>query len=175
MDLYRDFKELLESLNAQRVEYVIVGGYALAFHGAPRYTKDMDVFVRPSDVNAQRLLAALDVFGFGQVGLTVEDFNKPEQIAQLGYPPVRVDIITSIEGVSWEEAESGKCMGEYGGVPVPFLGRGQFIANKKAVGRFRDLADIEALGEDPGAVVKPKQSKPDSRPQGRRGKPQNHP
>ncbi|MCY2929823.1 MAG: hypothetical protein NTV86_10085 [Planctomycetota bacterium] len=145
MEIYPDFKELLELFNAQRVEYLVVGGYALAFHGVVRATKDMDLYVRPTTANAQRVMAALDVFGFGQTGLKPEDFQKPGQVIQLGFPPVRIDLITSIEGVSWEQAYGGKTPGNYGGEPVPFLGRAEFIANKKAAGRLQDLADVEAL------------------------------
>lgn len=145
MEIYPDFKELLELFNAKRVEYLVVGGHALAFHGVVRATKDMDVYVRPSKPNAQRIMAALDVFGFGQTGLKPEDFERPGQVIQLGYPPVRIDLITSIEGVSWEQADGGKTPGDYGGEPVPFLGRAEFIANKKAAGRLQDLADVESL------------------------------
>ena len=149
MEIYRDFRELLESFNAQKVEYVIVGGYALAYHGAPRYTRDIDLYVRPTEANSHRIMAALEAFGFGQAGLTADDFQKPGQIVQLGYPPVRVDLITSIEGVSWEQVAAGKSMGEYGGEPVPFIGRAEFIANKKAAGRLQDLADAERIEGPP--------------------------
>ena len=145
MEIYPDFKELLELFNSQKVEYLVVGGHALAFHGVVRATKDMDVYVRPSKPNAQRIMAALDVFGFGQTGLKPEDFERPGQVIQLGYPPVRIDLITSIEGVSWEQADGGRAPGDYGGEPVPFLGRAEFIANKKAAGRLQDLADVESL------------------------------
>lgn len=149
MDIYRDFKELLELFNKNEVEYVVVGGYAMAHHGVPRYTRDIDVYVRPTMPNAQRVIEALDVFGFGQVGLKTEDFGKPGQIIQLGFPPVRIDIITSIEGVSWEQADQGKSQGEYDGTSVPFLGRAELIANKKTVGRLQDLADVEKLQKGP--------------------------
>jgi len=149
MEIYRDFKELLESFNAIEVEYVVVGGYALAHHGAPRYTRDIDLYVRPTEANSHRIMAALDAFGFGQVGLTAEDFQKPGQVVQLGYPPVRIDLITSIEGVSWGQVAGGKVMGEYGGEPVPFIGRAEFIANKKAAGRLQDLADAERIEGPP--------------------------
>ncbi|MHC4441312.1 MAG: nucleotidyltransferase domain-containing protein [Planctomycetota bacterium] len=149
MEIYRDFKELLELFNAQKVEYVIVGGYALAHHGVPRYTRDIDLYVRPTKDNAERIMVALDAFGFGGTRLKREDFTKPEQIVQLGFPPVRIDLITSLDGVSWEQAEGGKSRGEYGGTSVPFLGRAELIDNKKATGRLQDLADAERLQGPP--------------------------
>jgi hypothetical protein len=148
MEVQQDFKELLELFNAYRVQYVIVGGYALAFHGAPRYTGDIDILVRPDEDNARRVLSALHEFGFGSVGLEISDFCSPEKVVQLGVPPVRADIITSISGVSWEEAFSGRVKGKYGDIPVFYIGRDQFILNKEAIGRKKDLADLEALGEN---------------------------
>ncbi|NPV60473.1 MAG: hypothetical protein HPY75_12555 [Actinobacteria bacterium] len=148
MEVEQDFKELLESLNAHDVEYVIVGAYALAFHGVPRFTGDMDILVRPSPENAARILSALEDFGFGSLGLVPDDFQKPDHVVQLGVSPIRVDILTSITGVTWEEADAGKAIGTYGGVQVRFLGRDQVIANKRALGRKKDLADLESLGEE---------------------------
>jgi hypothetical protein len=101
MEVQSDFRDLLELLNKHRVEYMLVGGYALAFHGAPRYTGDMDIFVRVSSQNAVRIMAALNEFGFGSVGLAAEDFQKENRVVQLGVPPVRVDIVTSLTGISW--------------------------------------------------------------------------
>lgn len=148
MDIQPDFKELLESFNKHHVEYMIVGGYALAFHGAPRYTGDIDLFVKPDQENARRIMAALDEFGFGSVGLAANDFEIPNQVVQLGIPPVRVDIITSISGVSWEQACVGRAAGKYGDVSVYYIGRDDFIANKRASKRKKDLADVEALGKE---------------------------
>lgn len=147
MEVQPDFRELLGLFNAHSVEYMIVGGYALAFHGAPRFTGDLDILVRRAAQNARRILAALDDFGFGSLKLSVEDFSTQDRVVQLGVPPVRVDIITSLSGVSWEECWSGRQPGAYGDVAVAFIGRVQFIANKRAMGRQKDLADLEALGE----------------------------
>ena len=147
MEVQKDFKELLTSFNAHGVEYVIVGGYALAFHGAPRFTGDLDLFINPTLANARRILAALTKFGFGGVELSAEDFQRPDHVVQLGVPPVRVDIVTSIDGVTWPEAWHGKVAGTYGDVTVHYLGRVQFVANKSATGRHKDKADLEALGE----------------------------
>ncbi len=148
MEIQQDFKELLGLFNANKVEYIIVGGYALAFHGAPRYTGDIDIFVKPDDKNAAHIMSSLKEFGFGSVGLTAKDFEKPGQVVQLGVPPVRIDIITSISGVSWDEAFSHRIPGNYGDVQVHYIGYEQFIVNKRAIGRKKDLADLEALGAE---------------------------
>ncbi|MGD2014335.1 MAG: nucleotidyl transferase AbiEii/AbiGii toxin family protein [Desulfobacterales bacterium] len=148
MEIQQDFKDLLELFNAHKVEFIIVGGYALAFHGAPRYTGDIDIFVKPDDENAARIISALEDFGFGSVGLAEEDFERPGQVVQLGVPPVRIDIITSISGVSWNEAFSHRAQGKYGDIQVYYIGHDQFIMNKRAMGRKKDLADLEALGAE---------------------------
>jgi len=147
MEVQPDFKELLALFNEHHVSYVIVGGYALAFHGAPRFTGDLDIFVKPDHENARRIGAALDAFGFASLGLTEADFEQPDQVIQLGVPPVRIDLITSISGVSWTDAIAGRVQSHYGDVPVNYIGRDQFILNKRATGRTKDLADLEALGE----------------------------
>ena len=147
METQPDFRELLALFNAHHVEYLIVGGYALAFHGAPRFTGDLDIFVKSEAANAQRILTALAAFGFASVGLAPSDFERPDQVVQLGVPPVRIDLITSITDVSWDEAWAGRIAGRYGDMPVYYLGREQFIANKRATGRTKDLADLEMLGE----------------------------
>ncbi|NPU84953.1 MAG: hypothetical protein HPY65_10740 [Syntrophaceae bacterium] len=147
METQPDFKELLALFNAHCVEYLIVGGYALAFHGVPRFTGDLDLLVKAESANARRILAALEAFGFGSLGLSESDFEHPERTVQLGIPPVRIDLITSLTGVSWDEAWAGRVSGRYGDIPVAFIGREQFVVNKRATGRVRDLADIEGLGE----------------------------
>lgn len=145
MEIQPDFRELLVLFNEHNVEYLIVGGYALAFHGTPRFTGDLDILVRPELENAQRILKALAQFGFGSLGLGAEDFENPECVIQLGEPPVRIDLITSLTGVSWEEAFSSRVQGNYDDVLVYFLGRDVFIRNKRAIGRTKDIADIETL------------------------------
>ena len=147
METHPDFRELLALFNARHVEYLIVGGYALAFHGAPRFTGDLDIFVNPDAANAQRTLTALAAFGFASVGLTSGDFERLDQVVQLGVPPVRIDLITSITGVSWDAAWAGRVAGRYGDMPVHYIGRAQFVANKRATGRTKDVADLEVLGE----------------------------
>lgn len=147
MEIQKDFKELLELLNAHKVEYLVVGGYALAFHGAPRFTGDIDIFIKPESENAKRILIALGEFGFGSMNLSESDFTSPKNVIQLGVPPVRVDIMTSLTGVSWQDAQAGKVAGNYGDTLVYFISKKDFIANKMALGRKKDLADLEALGQ----------------------------
>jgi len=148
MEVQTDFRDLLALFNEHEVAFLVVGGYALAFHGAPRFTGDIDLYVRPDPVNARRVMAALSDFGFGSVGLSADDFEMPDKVVQLGVPPVRIDLITALSGVTWQEAEAGKVGGTYGDVPVHYLGRREFTANKRATGRTKDLADLEALGEE---------------------------
>jgi predicted nucleotidyltransferase len=146
MEIQDDFRELLASFNAHEVEYLIVGGYALAYLGHPRATGDIDLYVQPTPENARRVMAALADFGFGAVGLEAKDFELPGKVVQLGFPPVRIDIVTSITGVDWQAARAGRAAATYGGVPVFHIGREQFIANKRATARKKDLGDIESLG-----------------------------
>ncbi len=147
MEIPQDFKELLELFNNHNVEYLIVGGYALAFHGAPRFTGDIDLFVRPDKENAENILDALNKFGFSSLNLSIEDFSKVNQVVQLGVQPIRIDILTSLTNVSWDVAFSAKVKGKYGDVPVYFIGKKELIENKKALRRNQDMADLEALGE----------------------------
>ena len=145
MEPNKDFKELLALFNANHVEFVIVGAYALAFHGAPRFTGDLDLLVAPDPNNAERVLRALDAFGFGGLELEAKDFSDDDRIVQLGVPPVRIDIMTSITGVRWDKVWDNKVRGFYDDIPVFFLGRTEFITNKKATARPQDLADVIAL------------------------------
>ena len=147
MEVQQDFKELLKLFNKHNVEYVIVGGYALAFHGAPRYTGDIDLLIKPDQENAQKVLNALKDFGFAELDLTSSDFFLPGKIVQLGVPPVRIDIITSLTGLTWEQIVPNRVNGTYDNISVYYIGKQEFIVNKKATSRYKDLADIEALGE----------------------------
>ena len=147
MDPHPDFKELLASFNSHGVDYLVVGAYALAFHGAPRYTGDIDLLVRPDPENARAVLAALADFGFASLGLSESDFLTPDRVVQLGVPPVRIDLLTSLTGVSWEEARAHRVAGHYGDIPVHFIGKTEYVRNKRATGRKKDAADLEALGE----------------------------
>jgi len=148
MEVQKDFKELLALFNAHHVKYLIVGGYALALHGAPRYTGDIDILIQPDSENAKRILKALEAFGFASIGLQEADLTTPEKVIQLGYPPVRIDIMTSLSGVSWEKAYKGRVQGDYDDLKIFYIGREQLILNKKSTARKKDLADLEALGEE---------------------------
>ncbi|MHB8637991.1 MAG: nucleotidyl transferase AbiEii/AbiGii toxin family protein [Fimbriimonadaceae bacterium] len=145
MALNPAWKEFVELLNTHKVEYVIVGAFALAFHGHPRYTGDIDFFVRDSEANAKRLLAALTAFGFGSLGLEVDDFRGGPGVVQLGVPPRRIDILTRIESVSFDRAWSNRVVGHLDGLTVNYIGEADFLANKRALARPKDLADVDAL------------------------------
>ena len=145
MHLPQDWKELLELFNSHKVEYLIVGAHALALHGIPRYTGDIDILVNPSEENAVRILAALRDFGFGSLSLDVADFSQPAKVVQLGVVPNRIDLLTGLTGVTFEDAASDSVLGELDGVPVPYIGIRAFRKNKLAAGRPRDLADLDSL------------------------------
>jgi hypothetical protein len=140
-----DFRDLFAALNAAGVEFLIVGGYALAVHGVPRFTKDLDIWVRADASNAQRVWEALDVFGapFGE--LTLADLAAPGIIFQMGLPPNRIDIITGIDGVSFDEAWERRLISAYGDQPVMVIGMEALIRNKEATGRPQDTLDAKTL------------------------------
>jgi len=146
-----DFKELLLAFNAQNVEYLIVGAHALAAHGHVRATKDLDLWIRPDKTNAQRVLHALSAFGAPTDDLTVEDLTKKETIFQIGLPPLRIDILTDIDGVEFANAWPARLQTVFGGVPAFVISRQHLIANKKTTARLQDLADVQQLeaNEDP--------------------------
>lgn len=143
--LNQDFKEFLQSLNDNGVRYLVVGGYAVAFHGHPRYTKDIDIWIAMDAVNAANIIKALEQFGFASLELQEKDFSAPDQIIQLGYPPNRIDIITTASGVDFEICYPARVLAEIDGVQVNFIDLANLKQNKKAVGRLQDLADIESL------------------------------
>jgi hypothetical protein len=156
MELPRDWQEFLSLLNAKRVKYLVVGAHALAAHGAPRYTADLDVWVEPNPRNAERVLAALAAFGFGSVkGLTAEDLESPDKVIMLGFPPLRIDLLTSISGCSFDEAWKRRVRTRLGGEHVPVLGLADLATNKKAAGRPKDLLDVALIEGLPRAGAKP--------------------
>jgi len=144
MDLAPDFDEFIGSLIAHGVEFVIVGAYALAFHGAPRFTGDLDVLVRPTTENGVRLLEAIRAFGF-PITLRPDDIIDSRRMLQMGVEPVQIHVMSAISGVTWDEAWQDHALGPCGRHQVPFLGRETFLQNKRAAGRAKDLADIDAL------------------------------
>lgn len=143
--LSQDFKELLALFNENKVEYLIVGGYALAIHGHPRYTGDLDIWVLSKTDNAERILKSLHAFGLESLQFQSEDFSTPNQVVQLGNPPLRVDLMTNIDGVDFDEAWKRRKMIELEGLLIPFISKVDLIANKKVTGRYQDLADVEKL------------------------------
>lgn len=147
MEEQKDFKELLQLFNKHNVEYAIVGAYALAFHGCPRYTGDLDILVKPDSNNANNIIAAIKEFGFESLNLTAEDFSFPEKVIQLGVPPIRIDLLTSLTALTWKQVASHKVKGQYGDISVYFIGKVELITNKKSLGRHKDLADIESITE----------------------------
>lgn len=143
--LSRDFKEFIQSLNDNRVRYLVIGGYAVALHGHPRYTKDLDVWIEMKPDNAAKIVKALEQFGLASLGLKAEDFLVPDQIVQLGYPPNRIDVLTTLPGVEFERCYASRVQVEIGGVTVNFIDLENLKKNKKATGRTQDLADLENL------------------------------
>ncbi|MDQ3219674.1 MAG: hypothetical protein ACR2M8_13465 [Pyrinomonadaceae bacterium] len=145
MVLNKDFREFIALLNENNVRYLVVGGYAVGFHGYPRYTKDLDIWIDISGENAERLVQALNLFGFESVGFKNEDFLNPGEFTQLGYPPNRIDIITSCEGVEFSVCYASKMKIEIDGLSVNFIDQVNLLKNKQAVGRPQDAADISNL------------------------------
>lgn len=141
----KDFEEFIALLNAHKVDYLVVGGYAVAFHGKPRSTKDLDIWIHPTDANAERLMIVLNEFGFGQTGLSKADLLKPDNIVQLGYAPVRIDLIITVPGVEFDAAWLNRVTGQYGEQKVFFIGLDDLILSKKTTARHQDLADAELL------------------------------
>jgi len=147
MRLSNDLREFLELLNSRGVDYVIVGAHSLAFHGRPRYTGDLDILVRATPENAAKLVGLLNQFGFADSGFKESDFTEPEQTIQLGRAPNRIDLLTSISGVTTDDAFATKISAMLDGIPVFILAKMALIRNKRAVGRPQDLADLDALAE----------------------------
>ncbi len=145
MILSPDFREFVQSLNDNGVRYLVVGGYAVALHGHPRYTKDLDIWLWLDRDNATSVLAALEQFGFGALGLQPEDFLVADQIIQLGYPPNRIDLLTTLPGVEFAPCYAARVVVEIDGVAVNFIDLQNLRKNKQASGRFQDLADLENL------------------------------
>jgi len=145
MKVEKDYAELFVLFNRHRVRYCIVGSYALAFYAAPRYTKDIDVLIEPSRDNSRRVVRALNEFGFKSLNLSEADFRIPKQIIQLGYEPLRVDLLTGLEGLTFGRVWTNRSRGVFGKERVYFIGLADLIRLKKRSGRAQDKADLELL------------------------------
>ena len=145
--MHQDFLDLLRAFTDREVRFLIVGAYALAVHGRPRATGDLDVWVEPTPENAHRVMLALGDYGAPLDGATAADFAAPGTVFQMGLPPVRIDVRTELTGLTFAVAWSGRMQATFGGFAVDVIGRDDFIRNKKALGRTRDLGDVESLGE----------------------------
>jgi hypothetical protein len=143
--LNQDFKEFIQLLNANQVRYLVVGGYAVALHGYPRYTKDIDIWIEMTPENSFRVVQALEQFGFGSLGLKEQDFLEEDTIIQLGYPPRRIDLLTTLPGVEFEACYLSKADIDIEGLHINFISVEDLKKNKKASGRAQDIADIENL------------------------------
>jgi len=145
MQLSRDFKEFLQSLNDSGVRYLVLGGYAVAFYGHPRYTKDLDVWIENSRENAEKLVKALEQFGFGALNLTAEDFLDEGQVVQMGVAPHRIDVLNFADGIDFSKCYDSRQIAEFDGVKIAFIDIENLKTNKRASGRLQDLADVENL------------------------------
>jgi hypothetical protein len=149
IELSRDWTEFLSALIARRVRFVLVGGHAVAAHGEPRLTEDLDVFVDPTAPNASRLRLALEDFGFGALAPGIEELAAPDKIFMLGRKPWRIDILTGIDGVTFREAWATKVEADFIAKPLYVIGRDALIANKRAAARDKDLLDVALLQRTP--------------------------
>ncbi|QEC45858.1 nucleotidyltransferase family protein [Pseudobacter ginsenosidimutans] len=143
--LAQDFEEFVALLNKHGVQYMVVGGYALAFHGKPRHTGDLDIWIGISKKNADKMLDVLKEFGLSAQGFTKDDFLKEGYMTQIGYPPLRIDILNSIDGVDFKDAYKNKEEVDLDGLIITYIGLQDFIKNKEASGRLQDINDIASL------------------------------
>jgi hypothetical protein len=142
-----DFVGLLRALSEADARFLIVGAYAVTFHSRPRATGDLDIWVESTPGNAARVMQALRAFGAPLQDLKSDDLATPGVVYQIGVPPRRIDLLTSLTGLTFDEAWAGRITGPFGDLECPFIGRGELVRNKRALGRPRDLADLEMLGE----------------------------
>ena len=141
----QDFREFIELLIKNRVEYLIVGGYAVGIHGHPRYTGDLDIWLNPTPENAELILKSVNEFGFSSFNLKIEDFTKAGNVIQLGYPPLRIDLLTEIDGVTFTECFENRKEVRIESLSINFIGYQDLLKNKKESGRPRDIDDIDNL------------------------------
>jgi hypothetical protein len=145
MNLEPDFRDFVQLLTQHEVDYLVVGGYALAFHGKPRFTGDLDIWIDCTEANAKKMVSVMKDFGTASLGFTKQDFLNETIVKQIGQPPLRIDILGAIDGVKFTDAVKDKQFFKSGNLRIPFIGITDFIKNKEAVGRARDLADVEKL------------------------------
>jgi len=145
MNLEPDFRDFVDLLNKHDVEYMVVGGYALAFHGEPRFTGDLDIWIDCTETNADKMVAVMKDFGAASLGFTKKDFMDEGIIKQIGQPPLRIDILGDIDGVRYSDAVTDKQYFQSGKLTIPFIGVKDFIKNKEAVGRKKDLEDVRKV------------------------------
>ncbi len=141
----QDFREFIELLIKNKAEYLVVGGYAVGVHGHPRYTGDLDIWLNPNPENAELILKSVNEFGFSSFNLTISDFTKPGNVIQLGYPPLRIDLLTEIDGVTFENCFQNKTQVTIDNLSVNFIGYEDLLKNKRESGRPKDIDDIENL------------------------------
>ena len=146
-----DFDDFLRALSEAEVRFLVAGAHALAIYGVPRSTGDIDIWIEASPENSERMWRALRAFGapVESLGITVDDLSKPDLVVQLGLPPRRIDILTGLSGLTFEVAWKDRVLHVFGSGQVPFISRESLVANKRHTGRHKDLADLEALGEEP--------------------------
>lgn len=147
MKTEKDYEDLLKLFNRHKVRYCVVGAFAVALYAIPRYTKDLDILIEPGLRNARRIIKALKSFGFGSLALQEEDFCREGCVIQLGYEPVRIDLLTSIGGVNFQEVWKNRKRIGYGGIRAAFIGKKELMKSKKASGRKQDKADLEMMSE----------------------------
>lgn len=147
MVLNQDFKEFLQSLNDNNVRYLVIGGYALAFHGHPRYTKDLDIWIDLEESNAVKIVQALRDFGFASLDLKSSDFMEPDTVIHLGYPPSRIDLLVGLEGAAFDDCFPHRKVETVDGIKINVIDKANLVGLKREAGRPQDLADIDNLTE----------------------------
>jgi len=163
MTLAQDFEDFVRLLNKHNVEYMVVGGYAMAFHGKPRYTGDLDIWIRISESNAVKLIDVISDFGMGSLGFEKADFLQPGYVSQIGYPPLRIDILNTIDGVTFDEAYQNKLTIEEGDLKIAYIGLDDLLANKLTAGRKRDVDDVKEIKK-----IRPQQTQKSKKKRGLR-------
>jgi len=148
MTLAQDFEDFIRLLNKFDVEYMVVGGYAMAFHGKPRYTGDLDIWINISEANAEKLIEVIKAFGMASLGLEKDDFLQPGYVSQIGYPPLRIDILNSIDGVNFKEAFQNRQKIVEDDLEISYISLNDLLQNKVASGRKQDIQDVREIKKE---------------------------